>query len=164
MLVALIIVAVVISLVILTALLQLFVKKGLKHNPVRFARAMIGLLFLQFALGMVSNLYATIPKEMPWLVFHEVGPILVHSALGTCLLILAVLFLVDATKRARDMMPAIIALSSIAASFACGVIFVNLGQNDISSLLMSLGFITALTAYCYVAFRSDKATKRRVKL
>src|SRR5476649_1237790 len=101
MLIFFIILAVVLGLALSTYLLLLFVRKGLKSDLKRFSRTMVGLLMLQFILGMTANLFATIPKVMPWLVFHELGPILAHAALATFLLIFAIIFRVDAGRAGK---------------------------------------------------------------
>lgn len=161
MLMFLIILAAIAGIALSSYLLLLFVRKGLKGDLKRFSRAMVGLLILQFIFGMTANLFATIPKVMPWLVFHELGPILVHAALATFLLILAIIFRVDAGRAGKYEKAAAIGGVSIAVAFVSGVVFVNLGQNNWFSLAMSVAFISAFTAYCSVVFSSNDRSEAR---
>jgi uncharacterized membrane protein len=140
---------------LISALLVLFTAKVLKNRADRVALTIVILLMVQFILGMLANLFQDIPIVEPWLVFHQFGPILLHTINATFLLIFSVILLVNASKARRYVWMSIIGCASVIVAFASGLMFVNAGQNDILSFTMSLGFLTAFIAYTYIAFRKS---------
>ena len=150
------IIAAIILIALLSWALTIFVHRYLKDGLRPLARWLVGLLVVQFILGMASNLFVTIPKVKPYLVFHEFGPIAIHAANGVLIIILAVWLRILAGRQKRYIAPAAIGGVSAAIAFAAGVIFVNFGQNNIYSFIMAVGFITAFTEYAYIAFRTSK--------
>lgn len=120
----------------------------------KFAFIMIGLLWLQFLLGMLANLFQEIPKDKPDEVFHKFGFIMFHALLGWILLILAIVFLVKTIRAGTDKRPAIGGLANILAAFIFGETFVAT-QKDIFSLLMALAFLGALMSYARITFSSE---------
>ena len=153
--------SILLSLSIFVALCILIVRKGLHNNNLRLARVMVGLLVLQFILGMLSNLFVSIPTFEPWRVFHYFGPIMLHTLDATFLLVFAILFMINTRTTRRERMIGGIGLLGVIIAFASGVIFVNAGQYDIFSFTMSLGFITALIAFCAIAMRQPPHAIKR---
>ena len=112
----------------------------------RLAKILVGLLGLQFILGMLANLYSNIPKNHPYEVFGHFGYILIHSLNAILLLVLAIAFLWLAIKEKIHLTAAIWGLIGIIVAFISGHLFVSTQQN-IYSLIMSLGFILAFGSY-----------------
>ncbi len=128
----------------------------------RAALTMTLLLLCQFALGMVTNLYVTIPAHhsgsqpsnyltgsahsIGWALAHGAGGLAAHVALGLTLGILAVLIAAYATVQRRGRTAAIFgALLTIGAGFN-GAAFLDF-NHDINSLIMALLFAAALVSY-----------------
>lgn len=110
----------------------------------------MGLLVVQFILGMLANLYATIPQQKSYEVFHHPGYILFHALNGTLLVVLGIILVVK-TRGQAAYKPAIGGLGNLLLAFAFGEFFV-FTQNDIFSLLMALAFVGALLSYARLAF------------
>jgi hypothetical protein len=121
------------------------------------------LLSLQFVLGMVTNLYVTIPARHPgsdaaeyfggvvagviWSITEGAWALRIHALLGLLIILAAATLVGAAISRRRRMwiVCSIIAvLFTIAAGFN-GASFLNY-REDFSSLFMSLGFAVALVA------------------
>src|SRR5579872_4637344 len=149
---AIIIISIIIVIGVLSFLLNLFVTKALHDNIGLLARVIVGLLVLQFILGMLANLFAQVPTKEPYLVFHQFGYISAHTTNAAILIILAVIFRIKAQTEKDSRVASIIGALGIFIAFLSGIIFVNLGQDDIFSFTMALGFITAFLAYTYEAF------------
>jgi len=153
MILAIILTITALVLALIATLLTLLVRKGLHNDPRGLALLIVGLLVLQFVLGMLSNLFVTIPDVEPWRVFHYFGPVVLHTLNALCLVVFAVNYAVIVRKASRTMRIAgAVGGIAIVVAFASGVIFVNRGQNDVFSFTMSLGFITALVSYAFAAF------------
>jgi hypothetical protein len=143
-----------IGVALISWLLTIFVKKVLKGRNDLLARVLIGLLVIQFILGMLANLFAQIPTVEPYVVWHYFGPILLHTLNGLFLLILSIIFIIHAIRVKKFVRPGIAGAVAIAIAIFCGVTFVNAGQNNVYSFIMSLGFIVAFIVYTYIAFTS----------
>jgi hypothetical protein len=117
----------------------------------KFAQIMVGLLSLQFVLGILANLYTTIPSSKPYEVFNKFNFIAFHAINGMLLLVLASVFLARAVKGKRLIREAAQGLSSIVLAFIFGELFV-FTQKDIFSFLMALSFLGALFAYARITF------------
>lgn len=128
----------------------------------RFANIMVGLLTLQFILGVLANLYSTIPTDKPYDVFHQFGYIIFHALNGFVLLVLAVVFMVQAQKRGQYVEQARGGLGSIVLAFTFGELFV-FTQKDLFSFFMAISFLGALFAYTRVAFSGPLPNPKRSK-
>gem|GEM_PF-2964140 len=145
--------SVVLVLALIATLLTVLVRKGLHSDPRGLALLIVALLVLQFVLGMLSNLFVTIPDVEPWRVFHYFGPVVLHTLNALCLVVFAVNYGVITRRKAKAMRIAgAIGGIGIVVAFLSGVTFVNRGQNDVYSFTMSLGFIVALVSYAFAAF------------
>lgn len=116
----------------------------------RLVFTILGLLILQFILGMLANLYSSIPHHKPYEVFQQFGYILFHALNGTLLVALGVIFVIK-NRRLKDIKPAVGGLINLLLAFVFGEFFV-FTLNDIFSLLMALAFIGALMSYARIAF------------
>jgi hypothetical protein len=151
-----ILVSVIAILALLSWALVLFTRHFLHNDLRKIAQTLLVLLILQFILGMMSNLFQSVPSTQPWRVFHDFGPILFHTANATLLLILGFVFLYHALRGHMHPVAARIGLASIILAYICGVMFVNFGQINLYSFGMALGFISAFTVYSYLAFAREK--------
>lgn len=123
----------------------------------RLVNVILGLLIVQFVLGMLANLYASVPKDKPYLVFHQFGYIMFHALNGTLLVILGIILVVKNRKKVI-VKPAIGGLVNLLLAFTFGELFV-FTHHDIFSLLMALAFIGALMTYARIAFSSSLSKK-----
>ncbi len=143
----------------------------------RMAFFLLLLLGAQFFLGMWNNLYTSIPASHPgtnagnyfvgvgegivWSIAHSAMLALqLHVILGLLLLLFSILLIVSAYTagtRVWKIAAPIGAFGILGAAFN-GASFINYGHN-ISSLLMSTGFLIALVAYIIGLYLSvDSAT------
>lgn len=117
---------------------------------------MLCLLFLQYLLGMITNLFAVSPTQIPSVnpldkVFTN-GPslLLFHIVNGLALGLLSISAVIVSTivKNKRLLLIALSGLGAILFAGESGIEFV-LGwySDDLFSFLMSLGFILSFTAY-----------------
>ncbi|MDB5163900.1 MAG: hypothetical protein JWS12_518 [Candidatus Saccharibacteria bacterium] len=113
----------------------------------------LGLLVVQFILGMLANLYATLPEQKVYEVFHQLGFITLHAVNGTLLLVLGIILLVK-SRKTRAFKPATGGLGNMVLAYIFGELFV-FTQRDIYSLLMALTFIGALLSYARLAFSNQ---------
>jgi hypothetical protein len=134
------------------------------HRPGvrRAALAMTLLLLCQFALGMVTNLYLTIPRHHPgfepssylsgsarsvgWAIAHGSTGLAAHAALGLALVASALLTALYAIVLRQGRTAAIAGALLIVGAGFNGASFLDF-NHDISSLIMALLFAAALLAY-----------------
>jgi hypothetical protein len=121
------------------------------------------LLSIQFLLGIVTNLYVTIPAHHPgrqaaeyfggvvagvvWAIGQGAWALRIHALLGLLIILVAFALVATAISSRRRMW---IVCSTIAVLFTIGAgfngaSFLNYGE-DFSSLFMSLGFAIALVS------------------
>jgi hypothetical protein len=113
-------------------------------------------LVAQFSLGMILNLYVTVPSSdahASYLQEVEAGPfaLTIHALLGVFLICAAVVLLVRAIGIGNPAITALAAmgLGAILGAFAAGEIFVRNGQNSASlwmALLTGVAFVSYITA------------------
>ena len=122
------------------------------------------LLLVQYLLGMVANLYATIPSHHPgaaarnyfaavvsgvsWVILHGPGWVAAHSALGLALVLAAFASLAGTRKlgsRLYTFTSVLGALAILGAGFN-GASFLNYGH-DFSSMIMAGLWAVALACY-----------------
>ncbi|HEX3516563.1 MAG TPA: hypothetical protein VHT26_21435 [Trebonia sp.] len=121
-------------------------------------------LVLQFGLGMVLNLFVTVPPadaRAGFITEVRTAPLglTVHAVLGT-LLICAAVVLVTRAVGARDRLViafAVTGLVAVAGAFAAGEMFVRDGRDGVS-LAMSLLTGVALASYASALARANAKT------
>jgi hypothetical protein len=123
---------------------------GMKDK--RFASILIGLLVIQFLLGMLANLYASIPEHRPYIVFHQLGYVLLHALNGTLLVILGIIMSFK-SRGGASFKPAVGGMTCTVLAYVFGELFV-FTQNDVFSLMMAFAFVGSLLAYARIAFSS----------
>ena len=113
----------------------------------------LGLLVVQYVLGMISNLEVQFPGNLPggnawgWVWSHSLI-IQLHIYIGTLLLVVALVALVLSSV-ARNIVGSIAAAAGLALiilAWLSGAAFLASQQNTLS-LWMALGFMGALVAY-----------------
>jgi hypothetical protein len=128
------------------------------------------LLAVQFLIGMVVNLFVTVPATHPgaqapnyfvgvaqgvaWALASSTWSLKLHAVVGLLLFLaaLALIGLAIVARRRAWIVAAVLGLLGIMAAGFNGASFMNYGEN-FSSLLMSVGFLVAVCAYaigCYV--------------
>ena len=123
---------------------------------------MIGLLFVQYVLGMTSNLFVKFPDggsegqlwEFAWSQWPEAG----HIVFGVLLLAGAVVLNVRAFRfrSRRWIITSLIGSVSILLAGACGALFIP-SQIDAYSLVMAVAFLAAISAYAFGLYRGRSA-------
>lgn len=112
------------------------------------------LLVLLYLSGMLVNLYVQFPSTLPggnawgW-AFTKNVLTQIHIYLGSLLLVvaLAALVLSIIVRRTPGIVAAIVGFAMILLAYLAGIWFLSFGQQSMSSLWMSLGFLGALLAY-----------------
>jgi hypothetical protein len=126
--------------------------------------AIFGLLCGQFLLGMVSNFYAQLPKDVPgvhgnfdsklgaaarWALLHGPSELQAHVAFGLAIGV-STIVLAGLSLRVRERpwnFLAPIGLIVTAWTGLAGAAFLAYHEDDLYSLLMSLGFLTDFLLY-----------------
>ncbi len=121
----------------------------------RLAVAMTLLLLAQFVLGMVVNLYVTIPASGN-VTGRAAVFLYAHMVLGIALLVIALVLagLAVAARRRPWLIASAIGVTAIALAILGGLTFLIDGGHPGDSLLMAMGFIIAITSYATAAHRS----------
>lgn len=126
--------------------------------------AILILLAAQFLVGMLVNLFVTVPAVHPgvgasnyfvgvvqgviWALGNATLYLLLHVIFGLLLFLASIVLLIVsiAARRRAWIITSILGLLGIMAAGFNGASFMNYGQN-LSSLLMSLGFLLAVIPY-----------------
>ncbi|HLX57194.1 MAG TPA: hypothetical protein VKR83_09240 [Ktedonobacteraceae bacterium] len=122
------------------------------------------LLAIQFLIGMLVNLFVTIPNSHPgtkaaeyfsgvvqgdvWALTHGQLPLVLHVITGILLFLGAsiVIGLAIASRRRAWIVTAVLGWLGIVTAGFNGASFLNYGEN-FSSLLMAIGFLLAVIPY-----------------
>lgn len=114
--------------------------------------AMLGLLSLQFLLGIVANLYVTFPestdKATLWHAAWSHWSTAAHAILGVLIVLLGLVVLIKAIRLRQGNFSALAIIGFIMLLVAAfgGEEFVST-QKDAYSLVMAIGFIVAMGIY-----------------
>ena len=130
----------------------------------------IGMLLAQYVLGMVINLFVTIPRNHPgsnppeyfsgvlhsvsWAILHGGLWLTLHGAFGLLIVLGAIGTLVQAIRLgggARITWSAVGLFGVLGAGFNGGS-FLNYNEN-FSSMLMAIGWALAMTSYVVLLYR-----------
>jgi len=120
----------------------------------RLGIAMTLLLLAQFVLGMVVNLYVTIP-ESGNVTGRAAVFLYAHMVLGAALLVVALALagLAVAARRRPWLIASAIGVAGIAVAVWGGLAFLIDGSHPGDSFLMAMGFIFAIASYAAAAHR-----------
>ena len=117
----------------------------------------LGLLAVQFTLGMINNLFVRFPDttrpDLLWAYARSQLPVISHIVVGTLLLVGALILLIRASgmPHRRWLGSAVVGLIAIIIAIYGGVTFVTT-QVDMYSLVMALGFIIAVLGYSWALY------------
>ena len=117
-----------------------------------YAIVIIGLLVIQYALGMVTNMFVQFPDTSDvgqlWEFTRSQLPSGAHMWVGVLLVLSAIIFVIQsAIKKNRSwIVSSVVGLVAIMTAFYGGVMFVS-SQIDAYSMVMALAFIIAFVAY-----------------
>ena len=123
----------------------------------RWSFVEVFLLILTFILGMDANLYVNIPTTLTPAFWENSSTwiIRVHMILGTAILAIAILLLVNSFRfryiKHNVKWPSIIGLISVVLAYVSGLTFLFLGANNFFSYLMAIGFLFAILSYISLA-------------
>ncbi len=121
----------------------------------------IGLLVIQFILGMLTNLFVHFPDtthlEELWAFARSQILVDAHIVVAILLLGSAIAFVIRAARAKYHnwIVSSAAGLIGIIIAFMGGVTFTST-QNDIYSLVMALGFMTAFIAYGWGLYADKK--------
>jgi hypothetical protein len=148
-------------------------------SPRTLAFWLLLLLSLQFVLGIVTNLYVTIPADHPgreaaeyfggvvagvaWAIAQGAWALRIHAILGLLIILTGFALVGTAISSRRRMwiVCSIIAVLFIIAAGFNGASFLNYGE-DFSSLFMSLGFAIALVSMLVGLYLDSAPTRSKV--
>ena len=122
-----------------------------------YAILMIGLLVIQYVLGMVTNLFMQFPDpsqaDQVWAAARSQFPSAAHMVIGTLLLVSAVIFVINAARKNNRpwIVSSVVGLIGIVVAFYGGVMFTS-SQVNVYSLIMALAFFVAFLAYGWGLF------------
>jgi hypothetical protein len=123
------------------------------------AIGMIGVLVVQYLLGMFSSLFVSFPEgakdKQLWFFAWRQIPIALHIIVGLLLFLgtLALLIRAVATKGRTWIIPSSIALGAVFIAAITGAIFIST-QTDWYSFIMAISFIIALLSYFWGIYMS----------
>lgn len=131
--------------------------KGTK-NPTPHTLGLIGLLILQFLLGMFAALFVSFPEKASesqiWKFAGQQFSITLHMLLGILILLGAIALVIRAIimKDKNWIWTSVVGLTGVVAADITGILFVA-QQNDIYSYLMAVAFVVSLVAYFWGAYK-----------
>lgn len=135
-------------------------ERGLRRS----ARNILILLAAQFLIGMVVNLFITVPAVHPgaqapeyfsgvvqgvaWALFNAPSWLLIHVIIGLVVFLgsIGLIGFSIASRRRAWMIISVLGFIGIGFAGLNGASFLNYGEN-VSSLLMSIGFLLAAVSY-----------------
>ncbi len=119
------------------------------------------LLFIQYWLGMVINLFAVIPRTTPLNFLNYSGglEVLAHITNGFMILIISAVIIIYSIKLTNSIYSklTIIATLFIISAIITGLIFIIEGMNNSFSIAMAMIFISTYTLYFYLFILIIKA-------
>jgi len=130
-------------------------QNGLRTNAI----VMIALLVIQYALGMIANMFVQFPDTTEpgqlWEFARTQFPTLAHILIGTLLVLVAVIFIIRAVRAHNGtwIASSVFGLIGILGAYWGGVTFVST-QVDAYSMVMALAFIIAFLAYGWGLYTS----------
>lgn len=118
------------------------------------------LLFIQYWLGMVINLFVTIPKtdQLSFLSYSGGYEVLIHIANGFLILIVSSIIILYCIKLTNSYFSrlSILATLFIISAISTGFLFILDGMNNSFSIAMAMIFISTYTLYFYEFYLVSK--------
>lgn len=138
------------------------------------AAAIFAVLCGQFLLGMVSNFYARLPKDVPgvrgnfdsklgaaarWALLHGPPELQAHVALGIAIGVSAIVLTVLALRVGERPWNFLAPVGLVVTAWTglAGAAFLAYHEHDLYSLLMSIGFLTDLLLYGWLLYLTRAA-------
>lgn len=131
--------------------------KGTK-NPTPHTLGLIGLLILQFLLGMFAALFVEFPEKANeaqiWKFAGQQVSVTLHMLLGLLMLLGAIALVIRAIimKDKNWIWTSVVGLVGVLAADITGILFIA-EQNDIYSYFMAVAFVVALVAYFWGVYK-----------
>lgn len=124
----------------------------------RLTGIVLRMLATEFLLGMILNLYVTLPFPTPLdlVAIAGIAVLVVHILLAVALVVAGVRMVMLA-RRTRDRLAlaaSAVTATGVVLAFVAGVAFTGGTQSDAASLLMTLGFFVAMMAASVLLGRS----------
>lgn len=111
------------------------------------------LLFIQYWLGMVINLFAMIPNNSPLVFISYSGgfEVLAHIINGFLILIFSLIIILYSIKLTKSYFSKLSLLGTlfVISGIIMGLIFILGGMNNSFSIAMAMIFITTFSLYFY---------------
>ena len=118
------------------------------------------LLFIQYWLGMVINLFANISKTNPlnFLIYSGGFELLVHIINGFLILVVSLIIILYCIKLTNSLFSklSILAMLFIISALNMGFVFILEGMNNSFSITMAMIFISTYTLYFYEFYLVSK--------
>jgi len=134
----------------------------MKKDPLKIqSHVILGILILQYFLGMVANLFVQFPdtnnEKIQWQYAQGQWSVVTHMILGFLLLIGALVLLFRAVRRKEKnwIIAGSLGLFAILAAVGAGSEFIPT-QQDIYSYIMAIAFILAVGAYGWGIYKAKK--------
>lgn len=135
-----------------------------RHDRIlsRWSLVHLGLLMIQFLLGMAANLWVTVPKDAvrstgsfamrmilawAWAGHHAPIPLRLHAIVGVLLGVVSCILVgyAIASRSAKIILLSALGCLSVLAASAAGLVFILIGGDD-ASMTMSVSFAIALVS------------------
>jgi hypothetical protein len=111
------------------------------------------LLFAQYWLGMMLNLFIELPQENSFDFFSYAGgaEVLAHMANGILILLVALIITACILEQCSSLLSILflIAIASVGVAIAVGFMFILEDQSDFLSMVMAMSFVFVYTIYFY---------------
>lgn len=127
-------------------------------NPTPHTLGLIGMLVLQFLLGMFAALFVQFPEhaseKQVWRFAGQQVSITIHMLLGLLILLGAIALVVRAIimKDKNWIWTSVIGLLGVLVADITGILFIS-QQNDVYSYFMAVGFVVSLVAYFWGVYK-----------
>jgi hypothetical protein len=120
----------------------------------RAATGAVFMLIIQFFLGIIYNLYGTMPTSAKSIGWFSNGWLALHVVLGILLLLAGIGLVAQAMRTSSGLAKGMawVGLAGIIGAFAAGSSFTSNGANG-ASLGMALAFAVALASYVVLLIR-----------
>jgi len=140
----------------------------MKYNTIKNLLGVLGvLLFAQFWLGMVINLFLSVPASAPLSFFGYSGglEVLTHISNGILILIISIilLFYIIRFTGSNFTLLSVIGTVFIVAAIVSGFTFILQGMNDGFSMAMAMAFISIYTVYFLEFYLVGRAEVENIK-
>ena len=126
------------------------------------------LLFIQYWLGMVINLFTTIPINSPlnFLGYSGGLEVLAHILNGFLILAVSFLIIIYSIKITRSFLSKLSLLASlfVVSGITMGLIFTLGGLNNSFSIAMAMIFISTYSLYFYEFYLVMMDHKKKIKI